>query len=209
MCICHEKKLIFIHVPKTAGTSIISSLGGFDPRFMNNPPIIEYKKVYQKYWNDYKKITSIRDPINRFVSAYKFARAEESYWYSSTEKNGLKKHPHYDTCKDLDINEYVLFLNQSKLNFDHHLLPQTFFLCNENNVISEIDYYIKYENLKEDLEKIGIEKIKKLNSSKIKDKSLIELNDKSKKLLSYIYSIDYQNFPFYKKPLISTSYQYF
>lgn len=206
MSICHKRKIIFIHIPKTAGTSIMDALGGVNYFLRCNPPIQEYKKYYQNYWKEYTKFTVVRDPIDRFISAYKFARADESYWYSATGRDGLKKHPHYDLCKNIDINEYVIFLNQSTTNFDYHLLPQTFFICNEYKSISEIDYYVRYENIDEDLRKIGISEIKKLNTTKIKNKNLILLTNQSKKLLSEIYSIDYKNIPFYKPP---TSFDYF
>ena len=62
MTISHEKKLIFINVPKNAGTSIIRAMG-VENVFIDKT-IEEYKAHYQDYWSEYKKFTVVRDPID-------------------------------------------------------------------------------------------------------------------------------------------------
>ena len=192
--ISHEKKLIFIHIPKNAGTSIIKAIG--EDQIIDKS-IEEYKKHYIKYWSDYKKFTVVRDPIDRFISAYKFARMGESQWFSLIGRNGLDKHPHYDLCNSMDINEYISFISNNPKKINYWIIPQTFFVLNENKEI-EIDYIARYENLVEDLKNIGIENIEKLNSSKIDDESIIKLTKKSKNILYEIYDIDYKNFSYGK-----------
>ena len=95
MTINHEKKLIFIHIPKNAGTSIIKAMGfenictGVENLYMDKS-IEKYKEHYQDYWNDYTKFTSIREPIDRFISAYKFARMKDQIILdSSCTRTGL------------------------------------------------------------------------------------------------------------------------
>lgn len=195
MTINHEKKLIFIHIPKNAGTSIIKAMG-VENLYMDKS-IEEYKEHYQDYWNDYKKFTSIRDPIDRFISAYKFARMKESGWFSATGEDGLEKHHHYDLCNSMDINEYTSYIYKNPKEFNRWIIPQTFHILNKDNEI-EIDYYVRYENLLEDLKKIGIGGIEKLNSSKIDNDKVIQLTRKSKQMLYKIYDIDYQNFSYTK-----------
>ncbi len=195
MTINHEKKLIFIHIPKNAGTSIIKAME-VENMLMDNT-IEEYKEHYQEYWNEYTKFTVVRDPIDRFISAYKFARMKESGWFSATGEECLEKHHHYELCNKLDINGYVKYVYDNKKEYNRWIIPQTFIISNENNEI-EIDYYVRYENLLEDLKKIGIENIEKLNSSKIQDNKLIKLTRKSKNMLYEIYDIDYQNFSYSK-----------
>ena len=198
MTICHERKLIFIHIPKNAGTSIIKAMG-VENMFMDKT-IEEYKEHYDEYWDKYKKFTVVRDPVDRFVSAYKFARMKESGWFSATGEEGLEKHKHYDLCNEMDINEYTTYLFKNSKQFNRWNVPQTFIISNKNNEI-EIDYYVRFENLQEDLSKIGIENIQKLNSSKIEDDKVIQLSKKSKMKLYEIYDIDYYNFN-YKKELL-------
>ena len=204
MTINHEKKLIFIHIPKNAGTSIIKALGV--ENLCMDKTIEQYKEHYGDYWNEYKKFTVVREPIDRFISAYKFARMDESGWFSATGEEGLEKHHHYELCNEMNINEYVSYLYKNPEKFNRWISPQTFIISNENGE-KEIDYYVRYENLLEDLQKIGIDKIEKLNSSKIKDEKTIELTKKSKNQLYRIYDIDYQNFSYIKDTKQLFSYQ--
>jgi hypothetical protein len=196
MTINHEKKLIFIHIPKNAGTSVIKAMG-VENIYMDKK-IDDYKEYYKDYWNDYTKFTVVRDPIDRFISAYKFARMKESGWFSATGEEGLEKHHHYDICNEMNINEYVSYLYKNPKEFSRWTIPQTFIIENQDKKI-EIDYFVRYENLLEDLKKIGINKIEKLNSSKIDSKKSINLNRQSKLKLYEIYDVDYQNFNYVKK----------
>ena len=202
MTICHERKLIFIHIPKNAGTSIIKAMGV--ENMLIDKTIKQYKENYDEYWDKYKKFTVVRDPIDRFISAYKFARMKESGWFSATGEEGLEKHAHYELCNKMDINEYTLYLFKNHKEFNRWNVPQTFLISNENNEI-EIDYYVRFENLQEDLSKIGIESIEKLNSSKIDDDKVIQLSKKSKMRLYSIYEIDYQTFNYKKESLFDYS----
>ena len=204
MTINHEKKLIFIHIPKNAGTSIIKAMG-VENLYMDKT-IEEYKEHYGDYWNEYKKFTVVREPIDRFISAYKFARMDESGWFSATGEEGLEKHHHYELCNEMNINEYNSYLYKNPEKFNRWIVPQSWIITNEGGE-KEIDYYVRYENLLEDLQKIGIDKIEKLNSSKIKDEKTIELTKKSKNQLYQIYDIDYQNFSYTKDTKQLFSYQ--
>lgn len=202
MTICHERKLIFIHIPKNAGTSIIKAMG-VENIFMDKT-IEEYKEHYDEYWDKYKKFTVVRDPIDRFISAYKFARMKESGWFSATGEEGLEKHTHYELCNKMDINQYTLYLYKNHKEFNRWNIPQTFIISNKKYEI-EIDYFVRFENLQEDLKKIDIENIQKLNSSKIEDDRAIQLTKKSKMMLCDVYDIDYKNFNYKKEPLFDYS----
>jgi len=196
MTINHEKKLIFVHIPKNAGTSIIKAMG-VENIYMDKS-IEEYKEHYQNYWNEYKKFTVIRDPIDRFISAYKFARMDESGWFSASCEEGLEKHCHYELCNLIDINQYVDYVYHNPKKLNRWVVPQSWIITNQKGKI-EIDYFVRYENLLEDLKKIGIDKIERLNSSKIDDKNCIRLSFSSKQKLQIIYNIDYKNFNYKKK----------
>ena len=204
MTINHEKKLIFIHIPKNAGTSIIKSMGVENIYF--DKTIEQYKEYYKDYWIKYTKFTVIREPIDRFISAYKFARMKESGWFSATGEEGLRKHDHYDLCNKMNINEYVEYIYTHPRELKWWIIPQSWIITDANQKI-EIDYFVKYENLLEDLQKIDMNNLEKLNTSKIEDVSFIQLSKKSKSLLSEIYDIDYKNFH-YQKLIPSLSYQY-
>ena len=203
MTINHEIKLIFIHIPKNAGTSIVDELeriGGYRFPMAGHHNISEYKKQYEKYWSEYTKFAVVRDPIDRFISGYKFATMKESYWHSSSNKGGKLKHSHYDIAYKKDINEYVSFLYEYPKNFDIHLLPQSLFIGDNNFKVTDIDYFARYENLKKDLKKIKINNIPKINISYIDNQNRIKLTKKSKKKIYEMYDIDYKNFNYSKIP---------
>ena len=73
----------------------------------------------------------VRDPIDRFISAYKYARMKESGWFSATGEEGLKKHHHYDLCNEMDINEYATYTFIKIKKFNRWICPQTFIIQNE------------------------------------------------------------------------------
>ena len=204
MTISHEKKLIFINVPKNAGTSIIRAMG-VENVFIDKT-IEEYKAHYQDYWSEYKKFTVVRDPIDRFISAYKFARMKESFWFSATEREGLEKHEHFELCTKMNINQYVSHLYEDQDRFNIWVFPQTHFIIPQNGS-GEIDYYVRYENLLEDLHKIGINNIEKINTSKIDNEIEIKLTKRSKYMLYEIYDVDYKNFSYIKGTKPSLFYQ--
>ena len=68
----------------------------------------------------------VRDPIDRFISAYKFARMKESGWFSATGEEGLGKHPHYELCNELDINEYVTYFYNKKVYYNEYIILRLF-----------------------------------------------------------------------------------
>jgi hypothetical protein len=196
MAINHKKKLIFIHIPKTAGTSIYKSLGvediSYQNKFLGHRSIENYKEQYKDYWNIYLKFTVVRDPIDRFISAYKFARMRESFWHSDNS-NKLPKNEYYEICNSLDINQYILDLYNTPENHTILTLPQIFFIENKYKKI-EVDYIAKYENLDNDLKNIGVNLTERLNVSTINNINSIQLTKKSKKILYEMYEIDYNFF---------------
>ena len=78
--ICHNKKCIFIHVPKTGGTSIEHSFGKVrmkgnkvkkHPKTKHHT-LEDYKLSHIKEYNSYYKFTVVRNPWEREYSLWKF-----------------------------------------------------------------------------------------------------------------------------------------
>lgn len=71
--ICHQRKLIFIHIPKTGGTSIEIALGqeqcGLQKHELPSNIIWDYGR---ELWKSYYKFTFVRNPWDRLVSWYFF-----------------------------------------------------------------------------------------------------------------------------------------
>ena len=171
--ISHYYKCIFIHIPKTAGTSIRDFLGNkelIDPEdhFSNflqlgdkkfNPPpphpravdFLDYELVTKDIFYSYFKFAFVRNPWDRIVSEYKYRRHSNKYSF----KTFLFHHFPEPSWSD----DYC------------HVLPQYDFLYDkEGNLL--VDFVGRYENIKHDFKKV-CEKVGISNTDlPIKNKSL-------------------------------------
>ena len=75
LMIDHANKVIFIHIPRCAGTTIERMFLGTDFWYIN--PVMKhatasiYRKFYATFWDDYYKFAIVRDPYDRFRSMWK------------------------------------------------------------------------------------------------------------------------------------------
>ena len=68
-----RRNLIFVHVPRVAGTSIAQTLYG--QRCTRHYSIRYYKTVAPEFWAAADSFAVLRDPFDRFASAYAFVRS--------------------------------------------------------------------------------------------------------------------------------------
>lgn len=191
----YEHQAIFIHIPKTAGTSICYTL--FDEE-VSHSPVLNYKAQDEKKFKNYFKFTFIRNPWDRLVSAYSFLKQggmdeADKIWAN-------------ENLSEFDsFRSFVLALKKSNFKAKilkwNHFKPQYLFLLNENGKI-EVDFIGRYENLNEDYEKIRMKLGKKnklnfLNKSNRKDYTEYYDNE----LVEIVYNI-------YKKDINLFNYQF-
>lgn len=178
MTISHNYKMIFIHVQRTGGSSIISSLkrelgNNIDIISQHGNPIDDEKNVIE-YYNYYYKFGFVRNPWERIFS-----------WYSLLHK--------WDK----------LSLEEEKLRFENYLFnelseiekedPNFFFnqldyFKNENGVL-EVDRIGRYERYDKDFEiickEIGLPKIEiPINNNTSLKNYALYYSQKSKDLIS-------------------------
>lgn len=141
-------------------------------RYNSSSELFNYvMDMTKEKWRDYKKFTIIRNPYDRFISAWNFINKMIKKKIESSEKNIL------------DIDEYI---NKSKNElfkycqyaYSHSHITQYEHLLDMNNEFN-IDYIGNFENLNEDLcnilLKIGVDKIK--HDTLLKNNSKINAND--------------------------------
>jgi len=146
MAILHDKKLIFIHIPKNAGTAIKKCLG---VSLWGHENWQQLKKKYPRCWSEYTKFAIIRNPWDRAVSCYEFSKMENSFWHTSDDKfiegRKLKPHPDYEIIRDKSFLEVLELLQNGELVGTHWLPQHPYITDNNYNII--IDKIIKLEEL--------------------------------------------------------------
>lgn len=165
----NNKKILFIHIPKTGGTSIENWLSNFGemqfyqpgfPTFMKcTPQHLTVNDINVLFGEDCFDLTFavVRNPYERLISEY-FFRTE----------NQNKKFKRRVNFSDW----LMLHLNKSKANkhhFDNHLRPQTDFVDEEMQIFKledGLDDVVKF--LKKALKIKSTKKIPQLNKSKAK-----------------------------------------
>lgn len=145
-----ENKCIFVHITKTAGTSVAKSLFNYLPYHYT---CIEYQVIFgKKDYNKYYKFAFVRNPWDRLYSAFRYLKA--GGWNDEDKKWG-------DTNLSIykDFNDFVLnWLSPDNIKKHIHFRPQYQFVCNSKDELI-IDYIAYFETIAEDFSYIA----KKLN----------------------------------------------
>jgi len=150
--ISHRYRFIFIENPKSGSTSILNALQKslnekfqreMFPQVAHITPYELKKKISPDTWRDYLKVTTTRDPFDRFCSSMNFSLHK----FDKTP-DGLAKHQ--------KVNKYCIYcLPQSEFT------RECDFLINLNNIQEDYNTFC---------EKVGIPKtvVKNCNVSKKK-----------------------------------------
>ena len=148
MVVCNNKKCIFIHIPKTAGTSIEQFLkdkglndimfhGVHNNRSLHHLTAIELKQNIPIMFKEYYKFSIVRNPYDRLLSEY--------YW-TPVPNLGFK----YGISKAEFLHKVINIVKNKRyfnnIYFDH-FIPQYMFLYGGDKMI--IDEVFKYEALKD------------------------------------------------------------
>lgn len=204
MLISSKYKFIFIHIPRTGGTSLEYSLSSLDDSTILEiinliKPINSKIEVIQTFdnikhytqetilpilnnlrinYSDWYEFTLVRNPYNRIISVYEnYARYD----------NHSAKHNRYLYSFD----EFLTQISYAKRNNDF-FKSQCYWI--DNPLTSKVDI-LKYENLQEEYinlgAKLGVElpKLKHLQKTEYKDK--IVLTDEQKEKVYKLYQDDF------------------
>jgi len=142
----YNKKLCFIHIPKTGGTGIELQLkimhkkynlwGIHKGRARQHYLWFEYKNILKNDYENFLKFALIRNPYSRFISEYYY---NDDFGF----KNKQSFDDFIETAKDIIENKK--YYNTLK---NDHFIPQTEFIYNENDNLM-IDKVFKLENIQE------------------------------------------------------------
>lgn len=212
MPIIDKYKTIFIHIPKTAGTSIERTLIDYSLNYKGDlknwygkvqgyeldHSTLKFMKQHCRYYNEsYLKFCVVRNPYERLVSEYHYCKRYFSRFIKHTNT----------------FREFVLFLrdhfqyvldNEEKRHFQiSHYLPQHKFT--HINGECAMDFVIKYETLSQDWTQlcqklnINIDLLKvDQNSSKHTYNYLDYYDDELKNIVYDLYKEDFIIFQYEK-----------
>ena len=194
MPISNQHKLILVHVPKNAGTSITNHLNMVDVGHHNWS---YYAVNYPNKWREYKKISIIRNPWDRAVSCYEYAKMENSYWHSCDSKSKSGKHPDYELLKDKSFTECLNILKETPNKLKHQGWTNQLDYISKNNKIM-VDHTICIESINKELsdilgEKIEIPIVNKSNNNRYQD---YYINNDLIEIVKNHYLLDIESFNF-------------
>ena len=179
MPIDYKNEIIFIHIPRNAGTSILRS---FKMNYIGHHNWDDYKRL-NSYWmiNKYKKFCVFRDPLKRFISSYNYASMEKSFWHPDIA--GI--HKDYDICKKLDINGIARLLERGVELWHESWIPQNYWIQGLDDIL-----ILKYENISQDIQKVYPNA--SLNYDNVSEELSHNITDYTKQFIKEFYKKDYE-----------------
>jgi len=143
----YSTRTIFIHIPKTAGVSLVKSIFGH-VTLEGHRSVSFYKQVFGTKYSDFFTFTIVRNPWERLYSAYKFL---EKGGMNTHDKNAFEAH--LSIYKNFEC--FVLNGLNKKIIWEiMQFIPQYDFVCDNNGKII-VDYVGKFENLKKSVNEIN------------------------------------------------------
>jgi glycine cleavage system aminomethyltransferase T len=156
MPISHMHKYIYVHIPKTAGTSIGHQ--------MNNAPnsdkweellIVGYsdhKKKHLQHFNYLDIVSHCKDnSIDRAVSDF--------YFCNDFFNNIPIRYRDVSILKNKFVTFLEEFLTTTINKYDDHQIPQYTYLLDDSGTIADCIKVLRFENISEDYLSLGIGKL--------------------------------------------------
>jgi|SaaInlV_165m_DNA_1040744.scaffolds.fasta_scaffold41810_2 chondroitin 4-sulfotransferase 11 len=185
--ISHTHKCIYVHIPKTGGTSLRVAF-----RKPERQAGMAHKQTYQQdIISKYYVWTVVRNPWDRLVSEYHFRR-----------RRGLFRQLDYRHCSFVDFCE-LLFSGELQKIYPKsqviHLWPQLQVINYNVNDMTNVDFIGRFENLQDDFnvvcDKIGFPHRKLPHIHKTKHKHYTEYyDDETKQIVAEKYAKDIEYF---------------
>jgi len=170
----NKTKTIFVHIPKTAGISLLSAIYG-NVSLESHRSIFFNQTALNIKSNDFFSFTFVRNPFDRLYSTYKFL-----------ENGGINKQDEitFQThfAKFTSFEDFVMNgLNKNMIYQVTHLIPQYEYLCDWKGKVS-VDFVGRFESLDKD--------VKRLSEHLTKDIKLNHLNKTFKVDYTEVYTDD-------------------
>lgn len=202
--IINKLKLIFVHIPKTGGSTIsnilVPNINIHDNKYINylyglkNDRSLQHLSITKikelvKNTDEYYKFSIVRNPYDRLVSEY--------YW-CQIKNVGYKSGQTFDDFLNYVIN--IFKNNKFYMNiYTDHFIPQYNFLY-DNNIL-EVDKVFKHEYFNEIIQFLNEEYNINTNlyeNLKVYKGKKLNLNQNQKNIIYNLYKKDFELFNYQK-----------
>jgi hypothetical protein len=141
------REMIFVHVPKAAGTSVSHALYG---RSLGHFKASEIKRWCPEEFTSLYKFSFVRNPWDRAVSAYRFALK------GSTATAGMWGKGRYKikAFRSFDAFVYEWLAGQDMASLDNVFQPQYLFVVDEEQKLM-VDFLGKVESFEKDIQRLS------------------------------------------------------
>lgn len=166
MIISRKWKFVFIHIKKTAGSSITRALSGYDDRswhlkVFGTKPLerIHFLRRFNPFWHHVSACELIRHLGPEYQEYYSFAFVRNPFDWQVSNYFYIKQHPlhpRYREVKDMEFSDY---LSWTRLNGRIQLQSDFVVDCERSQDLA-VSFIGKFKNLAEDfnhiISKIGL-----------------------------------------------------
>lgn len=213
-CISRAHKLVYVHIPKTGGSTIINSEIFFDtdllymfkkrahPKSGHHPIWSLMSNAKERGIDNYETATTIRNPCERFISAFRYVTSSKCNSNDIIWKEKL--------IGDRNIDEYVQHLEET--NWSHmmvHFRKQySFLMYNEREF--GVDHVLCQEHWNEGIERLGeaVVGIQKRGMDRLfashmlsnKHETCADLKQETREAIERHYAMDYCLFDYSSLP---------
>jgi hypothetical protein len=180
---------LFIHIPKTAGTSISLGLYNEDPWHYT---LENYSYISGPTFRKLFKFAFVRNPYDRLESTYRYSFKQVKS-HPNTSVRFITEYPSFD---DFVFN----WVNEDNVNAHYFLAPQHSYLRSPLSNIG-IDFIGKFENLNDGYQKIN-KKLGLVNSLPFTNNSTAEIptyyTNETARIVYDAYRDDFERFDYSK-----------
>jgi len=132
---------IFVHIPKTAGTSVLAALGA-PPVFDTHAPLRAYQNAYPDLYARAFKFAFVRNPWDRFASSFHFMKDGTSW---KMQQDWARRHIGRQSFKEFTYRLRNPLFRASVLA-ERFFWPQMFWLMDARGRIG-VDELFRFEAL--------------------------------------------------------------
>jgi hypothetical protein len=191
-----ESNLLFLHVPKVAGSSMNATPLAKSVKFkIHSFKGDIFEKIGELGCRDFFKYGFVRNPYSRFNSLYNYFRnMSEQHVFYKFNVAIIRVVREYE-----DINDFCANFNKLQLRNNFHFRPQIAYfksVCPDY----QVDFIGKYENLQKDFDMlcdtVGVGRcvLPIANSSGVSNKMLVNYSRESENIIREFYQEDFSYF---------------